>query len=327
MSEITHELTTKSRKKMGEIMVYTRKAYRDEDFIRIRDFLKSTLHKKPSQKNWLIDRWNFCRYFSQVMHGTFDTWPETVGIWEDENEDIVAVVNSEGEIINSRAGVAFLQLGDREFTDEFINELIDFAESKLALTTEEGTVINFIVDENALKIQRLLKERYYTLLEWKEPMSCMDVTDYFEVKVPEGFRIVNGSEVSDYHKGFAHGRAFGYYKNDAPDDDAAKHCYQSLRKAPDYIPELDLSVLDHKGEIASFATIWYDDLNRIGILEPVGTIPKYRGMGLGKAVVYEAINRVIKKGASRIFVGSDQQFYLSIGFVVDYYYSIWEKKL
>ena len=59
----------------------------------------------------------------------------------------------------------------------------------------------------------------------------------------------------------------------------------------------------------------------------MGTIPKYRGMGLGKAVVYEAINRVIKKGASRIFVGSDQQFYLSIGFVVDYYYSIWEKKL
>jgi len=105
----------------------------------------------------------------------FDTWPETVGIWEDENNEIVAVVNSEGEIINRRAGQAFLQLGDRNFTDEFINELIDFAESKLPLTTEEGTVINFWVNEDALQIQRLLKTRGYNLLEWKEPMSCMDV--------------------------------------------------------------------------------------------------------------------------------------------------------
>ena len=220
-----------------------------------------------------------------------------------------------------------MQLGDRDFIDGFIEELIVYAESKLALTTEEGTVINFWVNEDALQIQRLLKRRGYKLLEWKEPMSCMDVENCLEVELPEGFKIADANEVGDYHKGFAHGRAFGYYKNDVPDDDDAERCYRSLRKAPDYMPELDLSILDHNGEIAYFATIWYDDLNKIGILEPVGTIPKYRKMGLGKAVVYEGINRIIKKGARRIYVGSDKQFYLSIGFKVSYYKQIWQKKL
>ncbi|NLM97447.1 MAG: GNAT family N-acetyltransferase [Halanaerobiaceae bacterium] len=309
-------------------MTYTRKAYQDgQDFIRIRDFLKSSFDNNPAQKNWLIDRWNFCRYFSQVMHGTFDTWPETVGIWEDEKNEIVAVVNSDGERINRKAGAAFFQLADRDFTDEFFNELIDFAESKLALTTEEGTAIAIRVNEDAFQIQRILQQRNYILLDWKEPISSMEVADCFEIEIPDGFKIVDGNELSDYHKGFAHGRAFGYYKNDVPDDDDAECCFRSLRKAPDYLPELDLSILDYKGEVVSFATIWYDDLNKIGILEPVGTIPEYRKIGLGKAVVYEAINRVIKKGAVRIFVGSDQQFYLSIGFKVSYYKQIWQKKL
>jgi predicted N-acetyltransferase YhbS len=308
-------------------MTFTRKAYEDRDFIRIRDFLKQTLKKCPSNTNWLIDRWNFCKYFSQIMHGTSDSWPETVGIWEDENNEIVAVVCSEGEVLNKKEGEAFLQLGDISLTDEFINELIDYAESALPLTTEEGTILNVRISEDAHQIRRHLIERDYTLQEWKEPMSFMDVSSCFKVELPEGFRLADANEVSDCRKGFAHGRAFGYYKEDGPDDDCAERCYRALRNAPDYLPELDLSILDQKGEIASFAGIWYDDLNKIGILEPVGTMPKNRRMGLGKAVVYEAINRVIKMGANRIYVGSDQQFYLSLGFRVSYYMQLWQKKL
>jgi len=308
-------------------MAFRKKAYEEDDFNRIRDFLKQTLYKNPSRKNWLIDRWNFGRYFSQTMHGTFDTWPETVGIWEDEKNEIVAVVNSEGEIINRKAGSAFLQLGDRDYPDDFLSELIEYAESTLALTTDEGTFINVFADEDDFRIPKILKERDYEPFEWKEPMSCMDVAGCFKAELPEGFRIADANEVSDWQKGFAHGRAFGYYKNDVPDDDDAERCFRSLRNAPDYKPELDLSVLDRNGEVASFACIWYDDLNRIGILEPVGTIPKYRRMGLAKAVVYEAINKVVGMGANRIYVGSDQQFYLSLGFRVIYYKQVWQKEI
>ena len=308
-------------------MKYTRRSFKAQDFIKIRDFLKNTLKKDPSHKNWMIDRWSFCRYWGQVMHRTFDTWTETVGIWEDENKELVAVVNSQGERIDRTAGEVFFQLDNRKFSDEFFCELIDYAESKLPLRTTEGLFLRFIVNDDAYQIKNILKERGYTLQNWKDPMAYIDISNELNIELPEGFKIVDANEVSDYQKGFAHGQAFGYYKNDVPEDDDAERCYSSLRKAPDYIPELDLSVVDSNGEIAAFAGVWYDDMNRIAQLEPVGTIPKYRRAGLAKAVIYEGINRVKKLGANKMFVGSNQQFYLSIGFSVIYSKEIWEKNL
>ncbi|MBN1859739.1 GNAT family N-acetyltransferase, partial [Candidatus Bipolaricaulota bacterium] len=35
---------------------------------------------------------------------------------------------------------------------------------------------------------------------------------------------------------------------------------------------------------------WHDDLNRIGLLEPVGIHPDHRRCGLGKAVVVHALH-------------------------------------
>ncbi|WP_434063619.1 GNAT family N-acetyltransferase [Paenibacillus polymyxa] len=55
-------------------------------------------------------------------------------------------------------------------------------------------------------------------------------------------------------------------------------------------------------------------------------MPKYRKMGLGKAVIYEAIKRVKDKGVERIFVGSDQSFYFSMGFSLAYSKEIWQTK-
>lgn len=304
-----------------------RRPYKEQDFLKIRDFLKNTMQTAPAQKNWMIDRWIFGRYWGQVMHGTFNTWPETVGIWEDENNEIVAVVNSPGEVLYRTVGEAFFQLSDRDFTDEFYVELVDYAESKFPLKTEQGSFLKFTVNDDAYQIKNILKERGYILQDWKDPMAYMEIHNNLNVELPDGFKIADSNEVSDYQKGFAHGRAFGYYKNYVPDDDDAEHCYRSLRKAPDYIPELDLSVLDSNGEIASFAGVWYDDQNRVAILEPVGTIPKYRRMGLAQAVIHEGINRARKLGANKVYVGSNQQFYLSIGFQVIYSKEKWQKRL
>ncbi|WP_414056452.1 GNAT family N-acetyltransferase [Paenibacillus polymyxa] len=47
-------------------------------------------------------------------------------------------------------------------------------------------------------------------------------------------------------------------------------------------------------------------------------MPKYRKMGLGKAVIYEAIKRVKDKGVERIF---------SMGFSLAYSKEIWKKRI
>ena len=46
----------------------------------------------------------------------------------------------------------------------------------------------------------------------------------------------------------------------------------------------------------------------------VATRPDYRRRGFGKAAVLEAVGRAAEMGAKEALVGSNQQFYYSIGF-------------
>ena len=66
------------------------------------------------------------------------------------------------------------------------------------------------------------------------------------------------------------------------------------------------------GEYAAHCGVWYHG-GDTAYIEPVVTVPEHRGKGLGKAVVYEAINRAKGRGAKRAIVLSDQEFYLHIG--------------
>ena len=62
------------------------------------------------------------------------------------------------------------------------------------------------------------------------------------------------------------------------------------------------------------------------MLEPVGTVPEHRRKGLARAAVLEAIRRVAALGVGQVFVGSDQAFYLSMGFQPKYAGHHWRKE-
>lgn len=290
------------------------------DFIEVRDFLVKSYKKFPEKNNWLIDRWNFVRYVSQNMHNTFNTWPDTVGVWKDQNNEIAAVVNSEGE----NGGEAFIQVSDYNFSIDELNLLIDHLET-LPKGFDDEHFLQVRINENDKQLKDLLTQRGYEFNNWYEELSVMELNGKLEYKLPKGFDFKNGESFSDYGKGLAHGKAFGYYINDTPNDYVAEKAFKAMRNAPDYNPALDLVVVDNKDEIASFATIWFDEVNKIGILEPVGTIPAYRRMGLGKALIYKGANLIKKLGANKMYVGSDQDFYLNIGFKVDSKLEVWYK--
>jgi GNAT superfamily N-acetyltransferase len=57
------------------------------------------------------------------------------------------------------------------------------------------------------------------------------------------------------------------------------------------------------GEIASFCTVWYDDVTRSAYLEPVATVPEHQRLGLARATISEGLKRVKRLGATRAFVG------------------------
>ena len=99
-----------------------------------------------------------------------------------------------------------------------------------------------------------------------------------------------------------------------------------MRRAPDYRSDLDLVILTPEGEVAGFANFWFDEKNRIGILEPLGTIPTYQKQGLASALLSEGINRLYELGARRLYGGAGQEFYKKFGFEIVDFRDIWRRE-
>jgi N-acetylglutamate synthase-like GNAT family acetyltransferase len=91
--------------------------------------------------------------------------------------------------------------------------------------------------------------------------------------------------------------------------------------------DLKIAVEAPDGNFVSFCGMFYEPTNRYAYVEPVATDPDYRRMGLGKAAVLEGIRRCGALGASVAYVGSDQEFYLSLGFEVVYTSECWQRYL
>jgi predicted N-acetyltransferase YhbS len=81
------------------------------------------------------------------------------------------------------------------------------------------------------------------------------------------------------------------------------------------------------GDFVSFCGMFYEATNRFAYVEPVATDPDYRRMGLGKAAVLEGIRRCAALGGQVAYVGSDQAFYLAMGFEVTDVSECWVKDL
>jgi predicted N-acetyltransferase YhbS len=143
--------------------------------------------------------------------------------------------------------------------------------------------------------------------------------------LPEGYQIrsmaAEGSDIDRRRKAF--GVAFNHPD---PKDWPSRLSYEGLQQAPNYRADLDIYVVAPDGEYAAFCIGWWDEVNKIASLEPVGTAPEHRRKGLARAAVYEAIRRSAALGAERIFLGSDQEFYLAIGFELALPAHHWVKK-
>ena len=92
-------------------------------------------------------------------------------------------------------------------------------------------------------------------------------------------------------------------------------------------PRLAVFITDADGTYAAHCGTWYTPDTETCYVEPVVTIPSFRGRGLGKAAVYESINRCIRMGAKRAVVISNLPFYHRIGFREYSVCRMWEKKI
>jgi ribosomal protein S18 acetylase RimI-like enzyme len=78
--------------------------------------------------------------------------------------------------------------------------------------------------------------------------------------------------------------------------------YASVMATWPYRPDLDVYVETSDGIAVAFALAWYDEANHLGELEPVGTHPAFRRLGLGRAASLFALEKLRDAGATRALV-------------------------
>ncbi|MGH3856148.1 MAG: GNAT family N-acetyltransferase [Pseudonocardiaceae bacterium] len=98
--------------------------------------------------------------------------------------------------------------------------------------------------------------------------------------------------------------------------------YRDVMAAWPYRSELDWVMEAPDGEFVANCHIWYDEGNRVGLIEPVGTVPDFRHRGLSRAVCLAALHALHEAGAGMAVVSPrgdeaypiPQALYRSIGF-------------
>jgi predicted N-acetyltransferase YhbS len=105
--------------------------------------------------------------------------------------------------------------------------------------------------------------------------------------------------------------------------------YFNIQRDPLYRRDLDLVVVAPNGEMASFTTIWWDEVTKTGAFEPVGTAPEHQRKGLARALMTEGLNRLKQLGAAMAYVSSygmaAHATYESVGFAKYDRSELWKK--
>jgi predicted N-acetyltransferase YhbS len=308
----------------------------EQDFLRIRGLLVKTYRAFEKPLNWRIERWNYARYFVAPLVGTYGQeepdledslkairfWEDTIGVWENDDHEIVGVVNMEHPNPEHPGfGEAFFQRHPQY--PFLLDEMLDYAEATL-INKKTNSLHIYIYDHDE-PFQTLVQRRGYE--KNKESVdydSELVIKHLPEQSLPEGYVIRSMAQENNIElRREVFGRAFNHTD---PAEWPSAFSYRELQKAPDYRKDQDLYIVGPDGKYVSCCIVWYDEKNKMGILEPVGTHPDFRRKGFGREVVMEGIRRAAAFGAEKVWVGSGQRFYEAIGFQKRYVSYAWTRQ-
>ncbi len=232
---------------------------------------------------------------------------DKIDMFKDENNQIVGLITYD-TVYQDR--VYILHSIDDE---ELLRNMVDYAANQ-----EEGTV-EIKVNSKDEALCRILREKKYVKGDICDNVLEINLSEDLTYDLPEGydispydFKIDDWKYAVVIHRGFNHEGLPEKVEDDNEEE-----------PAPNYNANLKVFVLD-KDQYCAHCGVWYTK-GKTAYIEPVVTIPECRKLGLGRAVIYEAISRAKKMGAERAVVLSSQEFYYSIGFKESSEFSDWIK--
>ena len=271
------------------------KQYTNEEYQAVCDFLITL-----NQQDKMHINWNWARWEWMYAHPYCDrTLLHTIGLWKDKDTVVGAA------IYDMYHGEAFCAALDGY--EARLPEILDYAYRRLR--DENG--LGIAVNDTDIRMQKLLDSLGYEKAEQTETVLCRSLDQNLDYELPDGFILRQIQFPEDdlayqtvIWKGFDH----------EGDQAELEKMLGNKILPPNRRSELCLAVVDSTGEFAAHCTCWYDERTDYAYVEPVCTVPKYRGMGLGKVVVLEALKQCRSLGAKEAFVISEQEFYRKLGF-------------
>lgn len=286
-------------------MKLTMRPYRnEEDYWQMRQFLRQVMALNGRREfSWHVARLDYWWWFANADIEKMDP-QEFVFLWETEDGQLTALLNPEGR------GQAFLQIHPHFRTPELIEEMIALAEERLGTTDKDGNqkVWVYVESQDQIQVEILHRRGFHRVdkpevQEFQHRRSLDE--DLPEIPAISGYTIRPlGDGLEFLERCYASG--LGFHEDDihtARDNRDHPEWYRHIQTAPLYRRDLDMIAATSDGSIASFCTLWFDDVSRTAYIEPVATVPAHQKKGLGKAVILAGLHRLQRMGCKVAFVG------------------------
>ena len=283
------------------------RGYRDKDYEAVCDFLIELNRKDRTHINW-----NWARFEWMMEHPEFDkSARSSIGLWWSDGKVVGAA------IYDMYFGEAFC--GVLPEYEALYPEILDYAYRELKDDSGLAVAIN---EKNEAEI-RTAEQAGFERINQNETIMELSLDRGFSSKLPGGLQLREMDQIADrdalewlFWQGFDHGDDREAFERSL---DHVPHVRRHFNKA------LSLSAVDPSGEPVSHCSLWFHKDTDFAYVEPVCTIPGYRGKGIAAALLSEALNRAKVLGAKKAYVISDLPFYEKLGFEKMQHYAFYRK--
>ncbi|WP_293676955.1 GNAT family N-acetyltransferase [uncultured Phenylobacterium sp.] len=227
------------------------------------------------------------------LRGHFDHRPALYAVRADV--DIVGVAWFQGP------GELLLELHPAH--ERRATEVLDWAVGRLRPGDPELSVVAFDAD----LARRAALERCGFVRAGPDGVLFERATSDAPPVLPDGFRVRDSVGVDPDARSAVHRAAWsalGHLGIEGGPSGFTTEVYRSLLETPGYDPEFDLLIEAPDGALAANAIVWRDAACGVGIFEPMGTDPAYRGHGLAGALITEGLRRLHAAGIPVATIGT-----------------------
>lgn len=257
--------------------------------------------------------WNWARFEWMTEHPEFDnSLISSIGLWIEGGDEVVGAA-----IYDMYFGEAFC--GVLPECNALYPEILEYAWREL----KDDAGLGIAICDDDLKEIEMAEAADFVRADQSETVMRLDLDKPFSSELPKGLHFTELDQVKDtyalqwlFWQGFDHG-------TNRVEFETSEQIIPRLR--PHFNRHLSVAASDDAGESVSYCCLWFHEGTDYAYVAPVCTVPSYRGKGIAKAVIYEALNRAKALGAKQAYVISDMAFYEKLGFVTERHYSFYWK--